>query len=356
MSAGANESRANGWCFTLNNPSEEDILLPQSWDIDSYVYLVYQLEQGESGTPHLQGYVNFGKQVRFNGVRDMFSPDNYPHLETAKGTAKQNMFYCTKEEGRLEGPWEFGVMPEQGKRSDLLSVKGLLDDNVSLIDIARDKEELFGTVIRNQRALNWYSMHQQVQRNWPMEVVVLYGSTGTGKSRSAMERWPGAYWKPRNTNNSNYWDGYNGESTIIVDEFYGWFTWDFLLKLTDRYPLLLDVRYGAVHCSARTIVFTSNKHPKDWYTRPSYPWDESNPLKRRITSLDELTTAALDSACRGQASLDRDPPERDQQVAIDLTLEELEDPPRKLQRQNAFVHVTEPTNLWEIFQRKGGII
>lgn len=43
------------------------------------------------------------------------------HIERSKGTVGQNKKYCTKEEGRISGPWEFGIenVAAQGKRNDL---------------------------------------------------------------------------------------------------------------------------------------------------------------------------------------------------------------------------------------------
>lgn len=274
----ASQSRARAWCFTLNNPDESEVLLPQSWDPSTYRYLVYQLEAGEQGTAHLQGYIAFDNPIRFSELRKWF-PDSRAHLEVAKGSAQQNQDYCTKEEGRLAGYWEFGVMPKQGKRNDLLKVKELLDSGATLKEVS-DKH--FSAFVRYSKSFKEYQLLHTEPRNWEMDVEVVWGATGTGKSRYCMETYPGAFWKSRNSGNQQFWDGYNGEEVIIIDEFYGWFPWDYLLRLTDRYPFSLDVKHGTVPLSARKIVFTSNKHPREWYPNSRYQWDDRNPLKRRI--------------------------------------------------------------------------
>lgn len=72
----------------------------------------------------------------------------------------------------------------------------------------------------------------------------------------------------------------------MVDEFYGWFSWDFMLRLCDRYPLSVETKGGAVQFVAKKIIFTSNDHPRDWYKKMTerYGWDaNTNPLCRRIT-------------------------------------------------------------------------
>jgi len=40
-------------------------------------------------------------------------------------------------------------------------------------------------------------------------------------------------------------------------------------------------------------VFTSNKHPREWYPNSKYGWDEHNPLKRRIKEVRELSMVGV---------------------------------------------------------------
>jgi len=276
--------RSRCYCFTVNNPSEDEVLVPQSWDPSSYNYLVYQLERGEEGTSHLQGYINLKNPRDFDAFCSWFP--RRPHVEVAKGTPKQNQKYCTKPEGRLDGPWEYGIMPEQGKRSDLLAVKAAIDSGASMSEIA---ENHFPQFCRYSKAFKEYRCLIAAKESYPKEIKCLWGPTGVGKTRWVFETYPGAYWKTRSVGSSQWWDGYDEHEVIVIDEFYGWFPWDFLLRLTDRYPLQLEVKGGTVPCLAKTIVFTSNKHPRDWYPNCRYAWDDSNPLRRRFAEIRELT-------------------------------------------------------------------
>jgi len=281
----SNRNRARSFCFTVNNPDVDDILVPQTWDPKAYNYLVYQLEEGDAGTRHLQGYINLKNPRDFDSFCDWF-PGRRVHLEIAKGNGKQNRAYCTKSEGRIEGPWEFGVLPEQGKRNDLLAVKADLDEGASMAEIAQNH---FSQFVRYSRAFKEYKCLMATANDYPKEIICLYGTTGVGKTRWCYENCPGAYWKTRSVGHSQWWDGYDGHECIVIDEYYGWFTWDFLLRLTDRYSIQLEVKQSTVPCLAKKIVFTSNKHPRDWYPNSRYAWDETNPLKRRFTEIRELT-------------------------------------------------------------------
>jgi len=64
-------------------------------------YWIIGREVGESGTPHLQGYVSLRKRRTFVYVRDKLS--NRCHLESSRGTARQNREYCIKGGNFVEG-------------------------------------------------------------------------------------------------------------------------------------------------------------------------------------------------------------------------------------------------------------
>ena len=56
---------SRNWCFTLNNftPEEaEEIKNSKEW----IKLIVYQVEEGETGTPHLQGYIETTGAVRIS--------------------------------------------------------------------------------------------------------------------------------------------------------------------------------------------------------------------------------------------------------------------------------------------------
>lgn len=105
--------RCRSWVMTLNFTDEA--LMPTAVGFikqlfaDSAVikFAICQLERGESGTLHLQSYFVLKNPKAFAGVKRLFAPYQ-PHLEHARGNPKQNIDYCSKDEGRQDGPWEFG--------------------------------------------------------------------------------------------------------------------------------------------------------------------------------------------------------------------------------------------------------
>nr|UOF80964.1 rep protein [Cressdnaviricota sp.] len=91
-----NAKRSRGWCFTLNNYSEEEYknikialhsYTPEFWIIGKEIGT-------EKKTIHLQGYIYWKNTKTFNVMKNMIPR---AHLEIAKGNKKQNYEYCSKE-------------------------------------------------------------------------------------------------------------------------------------------------------------------------------------------------------------------------------------------------------------------
>lgn len=106
------------------------------------------------------------------------------------------------------------------------------------------------------------------KRNWKTEVRVYWGKTNTGKSFSAHQECPCAYKLPKGVGNGVVWfDGYDGDDHIIIDDFYGWIPMAFMLELLDSYPMRLPVKGSFTQMKARRIIITSNTHPSSWYQK-----------------------------------------------------------------------------------------
>lgn len=256
------------WCITINNPSVCPLPEPPS----QVKLLVYQLEEGEEGTPHIQGYMEFVSPVRMRAVKRIYPT---AHIERRRGTKLQALRYVSKEDTRVEGPW---IHPEEpsleevlqglqmeestGKSGKLSAIKSMLDEGYSEETIA---DEDFNSWVRHYRAFREYKLLKTKPRSLsdPCNVIVVQGPTGTGKSKYCLDSFTGAYWKQR----SNWWDGYSGQEVIILDEFYGWIPYDLLLRLCDRYPLILETKGGQVQCLANTVVITTNSLPHEWYKK-----------------------------------------------------------------------------------------
>lgn len=135
-------SRSKNWCFTLNNYTTEDV--DRLMNASSFVeYLIFGKEVGESGTPHLQGFVCFQSRKRLNQVIALIGQC---HCSVAR-FVQQSIEYC-KKEGDYE---EIGQPPavSQGKRNDLeLFKEDVKMGNVDLKSIRELHSEVYAKYTR----------------------------------------------------------------------------------------------------------------------------------------------------------------------------------------------------------------
>lgn len=264
--------QARHWVFTINNPGED---LIDGDAIPDLKYMVYQQERGENGTNHYQGYLEFSKPKRLGALKKIFKT---AHFELRKGTRDEARDYCMKEDTRVAGPFEWGTWREEGKKRK----ERAIDTFKAAIDEGKSDKELWDShpwqYLTFHRALGNIRLLSTSGRDWEMEVEYILGQPGVGKSKTAMAENPGAYWKSPN----HWWDGYQGHTTVVMDEFSGkWFRWEYLLKILDRYPMNVEIKGGTVPFLAKKIVITSNRAPWELYNRWKFPLQA---LFRRITT------------------------------------------------------------------------
>ena len=76
-------SRSTRWCFTINNYKEEDWERMLSFQHGTEVrYITVSKEIGQSGTRHLQGYIEFRKKKRLLGAKESISTTSDRDWET----------------------------------------------------------------------------------------------------------------------------------------------------------------------------------------------------------------------------------------------------------------------------------
>jgi len=61
--------RSRGWCFTINNYTEAELVTFMDHAMVSDAKYVLQEETGDNGTPHIQGFIHFRNQVAFSTLR-----------------------------------------------------------------------------------------------------------------------------------------------------------------------------------------------------------------------------------------------------------------------------------------------
>jgi len=123
------------YVFTLNNPEGD---LPE-WSKIRYVS--WQLEKGENGTPHWQGYVELTAPQRLAAMKKWLPR---AHFESRKGTREEAREYTRKGDTRVDGPWERGAFDAggSGARGDLASARDFILTGVTRRQILEEIPEV----------------------------------------------------------------------------------------------------------------------------------------------------------------------------------------------------------------------
>ena len=125
MSQAQFEKSSRNWCFTHFEDDEKKQTMNKEVEC---LYIILGKEIcPKTGKEHLQGYVHFKNALTFKGVQKRLC--NYKiHVEHMKGTHDQAIEYCMKEGNYCE----FGVRPQQGKRTDFIRMRELEAQGLSM--------------------------------------------------------------------------------------------------------------------------------------------------------------------------------------------------------------------------------
>jgi|TARA_B100001175_G_C19368946_1_gene570779 hypothetical protein len=96
------------WVFTINNPNPKQLDSLHSYN--DVGYMVYQLELSNTGTEHIQGYVEFKEELTWPQVKNIFGETTFFKRRMAR--RKNAREYCMKDKSRIRGPWEIGNWEE----------------------------------------------------------------------------------------------------------------------------------------------------------------------------------------------------------------------------------------------------
>lgn len=127
-------------CFTINNPSVEEIEEVKSFLTEKAKFGVFQVEKGKEETPHIQGFVRLKRKMRFKSFKKLFSR---AHVERAKGSDVQNLEYCTKQIDRVSEPFIIGepCTTTPGERTDIKKARELILECESFDDVLMHDDE-----------------------------------------------------------------------------------------------------------------------------------------------------------------------------------------------------------------------
>lgn len=263
-----NTTVSKSWFLTLNNWTEEELKFAKA--VPAKRKIVAK-ETGKQGTPHLHMAYVFKKAKRFSALKKMFPRAN---IQRMRGTWADQEYLLKDGDAYVEDN------SKQGQRQDI-------------IDFVKDAQELDQDAVIQRNPACWCKYQKAYQKLREitakkntkkfreLEVIVHWGVTGTGKTRTAYESSEDVYkWTP---STPEWWDGYEGEETLLIDEFYGQLKPARLLQVLDGYQLRLPIKGGFTYANWRKVYITSNVPWFEWYNKGNVPDTVIDALKRRIT-------------------------------------------------------------------------
>lgn len=265
-------------CFTLNNyVEEEDVPRISDWFEEEAKYWIIGREVGDSGTPHLQGYASFRGRHSFSYVRSKLG--SRCHIESARGTARQNREYCSKGGNFVEGgainEGRSGGTRDETARQFMAAVE-LGDRGVSAFADTFPGTYIFSgsNMLRNALSLRLPCERAGINVRW------IFGLPGVGKSKLAHETLPEAYVKDPRT---KWWNGYLLQKDVIIDDFGpGGIDINHLLRWFDRYKCMVETKGGMIALHAINFIVTSNFKPSDIFKWGDDVHPQIPALERRI--------------------------------------------------------------------------
>jgi len=271
------------WVFTWNNyPENADEILAAI----PHKYLVYGREIApETGTPHLQGFIQVPSRKRFSALKKLF-PGCW--LRRARAKPEQAAEYAKKDgnyvelgqmvrpgqkEGHVRSARTVEERMEKNKRLRDTSLWELVDNgDISICQVRGLKNaRLDLKEEQNRKAPMQHLGHQEVVHEW------YWGPSGTGKSRKARTENPDAYLKTCN----KWWDGYDNEDVVLIEDFDKAHSplCHHLKIWGDIYTFPAEVKGGNLgKIRPKKIVITSNYSPADIWENAQ----DREPIERRF--------------------------------------------------------------------------
>jgi len=303
------------WCFTIwrknENKDSEDYLkewIPLTKKPGDVQYVAWQMEKGQlakknedarmsllkasskatdvkldakgivhkikHGKVHYQGYIQMYTERGIKAVKNALRC-NWASVRPCRGTDVQNQAYITKLETSITGTFKsYGErVANQGRRNDWKDIINAIDKGASVHDIINQ----YPSKLMCISALEKYHKLAEIKRfkYQPFkkkEVQVIWGTAGLGKTRHAYDLYnneaEGGVYCVEPTDDGKLWfDGYDGEETLILDDFNGsMMKTAALCRFTDGYQIRLPNKGGYAQSRVKRIIITSNNKPESWYS------------------------------------------------------------------------------------------
>lgn len=280
------------WVFTINNYNEQEenfLKTPENFG-PNIQFIIAEKEVGESGTPHIQGYIEFKSDTTRNKLVRLLGGRAY--VDKAKGNRASNINYCSADE--KDDPGNHLIINWHHQSIDSLVKKQMsrvapIDPDEAAREMLQDIGDLKESEFESKYPrfyLRNYSKYKELQHVKQSNIIYefngelkeknlwIWGPTGTGKSRIAHDGLPlnEIYFK----NVNKWWNGYkHGTKRVIIEDYpciaSGGNALVLHMKIwADRYTFTGEIK-GAhtVIAPSYNLIVTSNYSIRECFSEPT---------------------------------------------------------------------------------------
>ena len=324
-----NDYQSKNFSFTWSNYQET-----QGWSttIETFArnnceFVCYAEERAPTtGTQHLQGYISLKGKKRLSTLKNMLNKDI--HFERSKKCRLANYRYCTKE-GKA---WVYDSMTnfcgiiDKSEQPNLVKKhnkqkRTLIERLNQCINLAKSgkmeeiltthpdiylkyKDKLDAIRLDTTKVERMY-LNNEYGNFFKCHFLWLWGPTGTGKSyfcnilvmllSAFMQAWARTFnieqqpLKVYYKNKNKYWDRYNNEEIVIVEEASPEtmkVSAHYYKQWIDEYPFNPEIKGATInYIRPKFFIITSNYSLRQCFTDPttgSIRMEDYEPLSRRL--------------------------------------------------------------------------
>lgn len=265
------------WFFTIMNYTENDVKCVKSVPCKRIVS-GYEIAP-TTGTPHIHGSIIFAKNMRRKAVCAALG--GRADVRPLKGDWADQC-YCIKDGKVLR----MEDNRKQGQRTDLKRFYSDISQGLPELQVAERNLSAYCKYQKAYSRVRALYDKKAAKAFRKVKVTVIWGDTGKRKTSRVLYDYGEDVCIGPSSFTPEWWDGYDGEDAILIDDFYGQIPISRMLRILDGHRLNLPVKGGFRWAKWTKVYITSNVHPNEWYS--GVPDRVRDALKRRIDKIERV--------------------------------------------------------------------
>lgn len=310
--------RTRGWMLTVPAKSMSfetlDTLLSKMASRDDAFAAKFQIERGKNTEyEHYQLFMYWKSKKSGSSVMTIFPG---VHIEPSI-KIEDSIKYVGKEDTRVAGPYVYGIADqiagmaegaEMVKRSMNDSALEMIKKGWRYDDFIMDPQWRTWALSHKKAIIDmdiayakqYYSTHVR-----PVSVDYVYGPTGTMKTMSVLQMYGGENVFIADLSSSFPFDGYDGESVLLLDDYRSDFKFSYLLRVLQGQPFRVNVKGASTWARWTKVIITSNLSLQEQYPNieerkdPMYRRFEHGIVFMKLLPEESLPYASRDDAMHG---------------------------------------------------------